>query len=172
MSLLEKKWAQANFEEVVRFVASLGVEDLQDHLENCPSFATYVSSTTVSELINILGEHIERKLLRSLRRSQFYTLLADESTDEANHEQLSVYAKFVDRDYAFGDPDSKLITDHYLGLIHVDRTNAESLMSAMEQFIGAKQVDITRCRFVAFDGCNTMSGEVSGTIFHLNYYIK
>lgn len=107
--IVRKKWAQANFEEVVRFVASLGVEDLQDHLENCPSFATYVSSTTVSELINILGEHIERKLLRSLRSCQFYTLLADESTDEANYEQLSVYAKFVDRDYAFGDPDSKLI---------------------------------------------------------------
>jgi hypothetical protein len=160
--IIRKKWAQANFEEVVRFVASLGVDDLKEHLENCPSFATYLSSTTVTELINILGEFIEIKLLRDLRSCDFYTLMADESTDDANREQLSVYAKYVDKNFVFGDPDSKFITDHYLGIIHVDRTDAESLMTALEQFLVAKEIDITRCRFVAFDGCNTMSGEVSG----------
>lgn len=152
--ILRKKWAQANFADFVKFVAELGVEDLAVHLENAPAKATYLSGTIVSEFIDIIGEYIERKLLDNLLNCNFYTLLADESTDEANREQLSLFAKFI-----IG---RETVSDHFLGIVNVQKTDAESLMMAIEQFLLAKQIDITKCRFVAFDGTNTMSGEVTG----------
>lgn len=124
------------------------------HLENAPAKATYLSGTIVSEFIDIIGEYIERKLLDNLLNCNFYTLLADESTDEANREQLSLFAKFI-----IG---RETVSDHFLGIVNVQKTDAESLMMAIEQFLLAKQIDITKCRFVAFDGTNTMSGEVTG----------
>lgn len=56
------------------------------------------------------------------------------------------------------------LVDHYLGIINVDRTDAESLQNAIESFLLAKGLDVTKCRFVGFDGANVMSGEVSGNI--------
>jgi hypothetical protein len=35
-------------------------------------------------------------------------------------------------------------------------------MSAIEQFFTAKNIDLTKVRFLGFDGTNTMSGEISG----------
>jgi hypothetical protein len=98
----------------------LGVDGLKEHLENCLSFATHLSSTTVTKLINILVDN-SKKVCAVVN----FTLLADESTDDANREQLSVYAKYVDN-FVFVDPDSKFITDHFLGIIHVDRCRISS----------------------------------------------
>lgn len=40
--------------------------------------------------------------------------------------------------------------------------DALSLLTAIEQFFMAKNVDLTKVRFLGFDGTNTMSGEVTG----------
>ena len=44
------------------------------------------------------------------------------------------------------------------------KTDAHSLMSVIESFLLAKGIDISKTRFVGFDGTNTMSGEVSGKL--------
>lgn len=155
--IARKYWAQRNFEDLVRFIASLGVEDLIYHLENAPDDATYLSSTSVTEFIDIIAKNIENKLLTSLRNASYYTLLADESTDEQNREQLSIYARWPST--------SSMPVDHFLGIIHVQKTNAESLLNAIQGFLVAKGLDITKCCFVGFDGANVMSGEVSGEFF-------
>ena len=124
------------------------------HIENAPEDATYLSSTTVTEIIDIIAKNIENNLRRSLRNASYFTLLADESTDEQNREQLSIYARWT-------SPSSKPI-DHFLGIVNVQHTNAESLLNAIQGFLVAKGLDIAKCRFVGFDGANVMSGEVSG----------
>jgi len=151
--IVRKRWAQVNFGDFVKFVADLGVADLAEHLEVSPPFATYLSGTTVTELINITGDYIEKSLLSSLRSASYYSLLADESTDERGREQLSIYAKWFH---------NNTIDDHFLGIVHVKRTDAASLMAAIEEFLVEVEVDVTKCKFIAFDGTNTMSGEVSG----------
>lgn len=61
--------------ELLRF-SYLGVDDILCHIETAPQTAT-----TVTELITILSERIERHLLLSLRNAEAFTLLADESCD-------------------------------------------------------------------------------------------
>ena len=113
----------------------------------------------MTEFIDIIANHIENKLLTSLRNATMYTLLADESTDEQNREQLSIYARWTTV--------SAKPVDHFLGIVHVTKTNAESLLNAIQGFLVAKGLDITKCRFVGFDGANVMSGEVSGEFYGL-----
>lgn len=153
--LIRKEWAQANYEDLVRFIATLGVADLQHHIDSADPSATYLSSTTETELIQIIGEVIERQLLDNLRNSNFFTLLADESTDEQNREQLSLFAKWIKRC-------NEMPTDHFLGIVHVEKTDSETLLNAIQHFLIAKNIDVTKCKFVGFDGTNAMSGEVSG----------
>ncbi|XP_033730344.1 uncharacterized protein LOC117319689 isoform X2 [Pecten maximus] len=152
--ITRKHWAQSNFSDVVKFIASLGVEDLQYHIDNAPPVAHYMSTYTVTEFINIIGDVMERDMLESLRAAKFFALLADESTDEQTREQLSIFAKWVN--------DEEKPVDHFLGIIQVERTDSETLANKIQQFLLAKNVNITRCRFVGFDGTNAMSGEISG----------
>lgn len=151
--MIRKKWALSiNFEEFVRFIADLGVEKLAGYLNKNPS-VTYLSSTSVSDIIDSISKPIEEELLSSLRDAKCFALLADESTDEANREQFSLMCKWLHNNE---------VKEHYIGLIHVEKTDAFSLLAAIEQFFVAKHVDLTHVRFLGFDGTNTMSGEVTG----------
>ncbi|KAH3720941.1 hypothetical protein DPMN_063853 [Dreissena polymorpha] len=79
--IARKYWTQASFKDLVQFIATLDISDLEDHVSNAPAEATYLSDASSSEFITITGEHIERQLLESLRSAKYFTLLADESTD-------------------------------------------------------------------------------------------
>ena len=112
---IRKKWAVTdNFESLSSLWMDLGVEDLQRHISN-PK-VTYLSSTSVTEMIHATSDNIE---LASLR-GQNIALLADESTDSANWTQLVML---------YGG-----LPDHYLGLINVSKTTAEALMQAIHFF--------------------------------------
>ncbi|XP_033759500.1 uncharacterized protein LOC117341747 [Pecten maximus] len=153
--IIRKKWAQTNFEDFVRFVASLGVEDIARHIEIAPPQATYLSVKTATELIELIGENIEQSLLDSLRKAPFYSLLADESTDEANKTQLSVFCRWYHESHSN-------FTDHFMGLVEVQKTDSATLMDVLHGFLIAKGIPIEKCRFVAFDGTNSMSGIRTG----------
>ena len=157
--LIRQKWAVSeNFEIFVKFVADLGVEDLARHLQSCQNLddnenkVTYMSSKIVSQMIENLGEVLERRCLASLGDKKF-ALLADESTDKANRSQLAIYCRWND---------NGSVSDHFMGLIEMDRTRAEDFMRAIETFFIAKGIDIKNVRFMGFDGCATMSGTHKG----------
>ena len=84
-----------------------------------------------------------------------YSLLADESSDDSHQEQFAILCRFSFK---------CKVDDYYLGLIEVTGTDSASLMEAIERFLMAKGIDITKAVFVGFDGCNTMSGENNGNI--------
>jgi hypothetical protein len=151
--MIKKRWALTdNFQDFVKFVANLGVDDLLTHVMTAPPNATYLSSTSVTELVEIISETIEVKLLESLRNAHQFTLLADESTDEAGREQFAIYARW----------DTTESKDTYLGIIHVTKTNSANLTAEIQSFFQAKGVSLTGLRFMAFDGANTMSGVNTG----------
>jgi hypothetical protein len=161
--MIHKRWALSeNFEDFVKFIPSLGVDDVLCHIETAPHTATYLFSTTVTELIEILSEHIEKKLLLSLRNADAFTLLADESCDEAGREQFALYRKWRD--------EAGEIKERFLRIVHVPEKDSESLLKHIKHFMVAKQIQLRRLRFMAFDGANTMSGEKTGWSLMFLYY--
>lgn len=73
-------------------------------------------------------------------------LLADESADDANREQLAIIICFIDP----------------LGLLKLQCTYEESLMSGIESILTAKGLDITKAIFLGFDGYSVMCGVNTG----------
>lgn len=113
----------------------------------------YASSTIATELLQSISLFLVNQMLEKLRNAPYYSLLADESSDKARKEQFAILVRF---------PCEQVITDTFLGMIHVQRTDAASLMNAIEIYLNAKQIDIKKAYFNGFDGCNTMSGENKG----------
>ena len=79
-----------NFWALLNFRVEAGDKYLGEHLTNAPRNATYNSSIIQNQLINILADQIQQKILTNVKRAQWFTVISDEVTDLANKEQLSM----------------------------------------------------------------------------------
>ena len=81
---------------LLKFRAEAGDDVLAVHLNETTDRAKYTSATIQNELISIIGEQLRESIVGQIPdNTQFYPILADEVTDVANKEQLSL-AAFVD----------------------------------------------------------------------------
>lgn len=117
----------------------------KEHLEN--SDITYLSAGSVDQLLTCISNKIESDTLNTLNNEVCFAIMADETCVEGNLEQFAVFSKFA----------YEGSTEHYLGIIHVENITSEGLMTTLSDFFF-----YCEGMFVAFDGCNTMSGRVKG----------
>ena len=85
----------SNFWALLKFRIAAGDLILRDHLANAPRNAMYTSPDIQNQILDILGDHVREKILLKVRQAQAFTLIADEVTDCANKEQLSLVLRYV-----------------------------------------------------------------------------
>ena len=68
---------------------------LRNHLENAPRISKYTSPDIQNEIIFFSAKQILDGIIDNCKRSVIYALIADESTDVTNKEQISVCIRFV-----------------------------------------------------------------------------
>ena len=60
----KKNWAvRENFQEIVDYLRDLDDDDINTHLMDCTSRATYTSVATVDEFLKCISEYLENDLL-------------------------------------------------------------------------------------------------------------
>ena len=91
-----------------KFCVLFGDRVLEEHLKNSASNALYTSKTVQNELIVICGDIIRNKILAKVRQAKYFSIIADEATDVANDEQLSICIRYVEE----GVPQEKFIAFH------------------------------------------------------------
>ena len=87
-----------NFQALLDFRIDAGDVVLKEHFETAPRNATYRSKTTQNEMIDCVGNWIRQKLINEVKEASFFSILADETTDYSNKEQLILVIRFVDND--------------------------------------------------------------------------
>ncbi len=85
----------ANFRALLEFHVDADESDLVYHMATVTQNATYTSATIQNELINIIGDLISEQILDCVRDSMFYSVIANEVTDSANKEQLSLVLLYL-----------------------------------------------------------------------------
>ena len=97
---------------------------------------------------------MRKETISDVKNCSDFTLLLDESTDESNRSELSLFARIV--------KDGKVV-NHFLNLLHLSRCDAQSIFTKVLKFLQDEELDIKKkhkiCRN---DGCSTMSGEHNG----------
>ena len=151
---MRQRWALDSIDKFLEFLEGLGTPDVVEFIKLHPKLR-YTSYSSVTEVLMSINSCLEEELLDALRKADMYSLLADESSDDSHREQFAILCRFSFK---------CKVDDYYLGLIEVTGTDSASLMEAIERFLMAKGIDITKAVFVGFDGCNTMSGENKGNI--------
>ena len=143
---------QGNFIKLVHFRAETD-HVLSSHLQNSPANARYTSKTIQNDLIEAIGKCIRKDIIEEVKRSKYYTVIADEVTDASNKEQLSIVLRYVQVD---------VIKEVFVGFIYVERVTGESLANAILKCLETAGLSPSDMRGQCYDGASNMSGARSG----------
>ena len=103
--------------------------------------------------MEVIGEYIRNKIIAEVKRAKFYSVIADEVTDTANKEELSISLRFVL---------DGTIKEVFVDFMEVERITGQVLAQTILQWISTHDVSPKDIRGQCYDGASNMSGAVSG----------
>lgn len=127
---------------------------LSAHLASAHYNAKYTSPEVQNEIIDICSEQIKDNILRSCRSCPFFALMADEATDKATKEQLSLCVRFVDGTGA--------VREEFLGFVECSSIKGNELCTKILSFLQEANLDLLKLRAQCYDGASNMSGKYRG----------
>ena len=145
-----------NFLALLQFRVNSGDRVLKEHLENAAGNALYTSKTVQNEMITICGDIIRSKLVKTIQNAVFFSVIADEATDIANDEQLSICVRYVNGDS--GVPCEKFLAfcECRSGVTGI--AIAEGILSKLTEW----QLQLQFLCGQAYDGAGAMAGKSKG----------
>ena len=145
---------RGNFQSLLRFRVDAGDLVLKEHLETADRNAIYTSKEIQNQMIVICGNIIRSKILQKVREARFFSIIADEATDSANDEQLSISVRFLDNSV----PQEKFLGFHEC----LSGVSGEAIANNIITQLTNWQLDPQLLRGQAFDGAGAMAGRSRG----------
>ena len=133
---------------------------ISEFFGNCKRNATYDSATSVTEFLESTSEIIERDLLIKVRNARVITIMSDEGTDINRHGNLCICLRFCEA--VSGEPN-----EMYISLLQLKEKDAESIFNTLVKELQRRQIDMSKTRFVGFDGAAVFSGIHTGVAARL-----
>ncbi|KAM7283773.1 uncharacterized protein ISCGN_000878, partial [Ixodes scapularis] len=85
-----------NFRALLRYRANGGDCTLAEHIRTAGNNALYTSPTIQNEIISIIGNLIQDKIVEAVHKAEFFAVLANETSDVSQTEQFSLCARYVE----------------------------------------------------------------------------
>jgi hypothetical protein len=164
----EESSNRGNFIELLKWLATNNVEVDKYVLKNAPGNCTLTSPDIQKDIIQCCAMETRKHIVQEIE-DEYYTILADESSDVSHKEQLALCLRYVN---SLGRP-----CERFLGVVHVDDTTAILLKEAIQSLLVSHGLTITQIRGQGYDGASNMKGEIKGlkTLImkesHSAYYI-
>ena len=138
------------FTDLVGLQIENGDDTLKQHVESGAENAQYTSSFSCTNMIKAIDDWILNGLHSSIRKSSYFSILAEESQDITSQEELSVCCRWL----VDGKPE-----EHFFGCHseYVKATNAETLAKALTDFIETTGLDFEKLVGQGYDGAATFS---------------
>ena len=127
-------------------------------------------------MVFIISDVLERKILKEMNQSDYFSLMLDETTDCNVTEQLAIHGHFI-------DVDAGELKSHYLKIIDLLQpetvedcdtqldisisVNAETIANRVCEFTTNAELDTTKMRGIGTDSAATMTGCHNGVVARL-----
>ena len=98
--------------------------------------------------------HILRSIVKNIKKSSYYSIMADETTDIISKEQFVICIRWVENDLN--------TNEDIIGLHELSVTHAETLAFILKDVVLRLGLDPERLRGQCYDGCSTLMGKKSG----------
>nr|CAI5827617.1 unnamed protein product [Callosobruchus analis] len=160
---------EGNFRELLRFRVDAGDKELENHLLSTTARTTYISKRTQNELINCCKDEIRQTLVRKIKKSVYFAVIVDETTDISHTSQMSLIIRYLDLDrkeicedfLAFIDCDSEILENQIITEPILSGQHLGDLVTKKLQEFG---LDLNYCVSVFTDGCSVMISNQVGAV--------
>ena len=145
-----------NFKALLQFRVHAGDKDLKLHMKTAPKNATYCSATIQNEIIDVICTLIRKHIVERVKKCRFYCVIADEVTDSAHREQLSLVIRYF-------DPESKTAAERVLGFTACQLgVTGHAIAETILHLFQKNHLDPKLLRGQGYDGASNMAGKVKG----------
>ncbi|XP_040063052.2 zinc finger MYM-type protein 1-like [Ixodes scapularis] len=138
------------------------VDLLEERSEDVPALKTWLtrrdkwlSSDIQNEIIKIMAHKLQRDVVEEVKRSPFFGIIADGTTDVAGDEQFTLCLRWVENA-------SLEIKEEFIGVYSPPDSKANTLFMAVKDMLVRLGLDFSSLRGHCFDGAANMSGRFSG----------
>ena len=106
----------------------------------------YQSPEIVNEIMKLMGHKVLRLIISDIQFQKWYSLMADETRDVSNREQLVVTMRWVTETYK--------IRENFCGLLQVDETTSECIYMTLSWYLVSLRISFENCRGQAYNGAS------------------
>ena len=144
-----------NFDALLEFRVDAGDTDLENHLKTAGRNATYISPRTQNEIIEICGDLVSESIIKEV--TQYWTLLADKTTDSSQKEQLCVCIRYVVK-----SKEGYCIKGQFIKFQNATDLKCAELAEQLISIVSKLGLRLRFCVGQGYDGASSMSGHTNG----------
>ncbi|XP_015697514.1 zinc finger MYM-type protein 1-like isoform X2 [Oryza brachyantha] len=144
---------RGNFRELLQWLAGNFGEVNKVVLENAPANCQMIDHKIQKQLIASCAHETTKFIIEELG-DECFAILADESSDAYQQQQLALCLCFVNK---IGEP-----IERFLGFVHVEDTTSLTLKEAIKSLLIKYQLHLAKVRGQGYDGASNMKGHVNG----------
>ncbi|XP_042027293.1 zinc finger MYM-type protein 1-like [Salvia splendens] len=145
---------RGNFLELLKWLKAHNEVISKVTLENAPGNCQLTSPTIQKDIINCCAKETMKRIVDDLG-DDYFAILADESSDMSQKEQLALYLRYVEKKRG-------KVVERFIGLVHVGDTTSLSLRSAIMTLLVEHSLSQSKIRGQGYDGASNMKGEIHG----------
>lgn len=138
--------------------------------------ATYVSDKSIQEMVYILSEVIEHRILAQIEDSSHFALMLDETTDCTVTEQLAIHGRYITKCGQLKSCYLKTIDvllPEIEGILeptdlapHINMS-ATTIKNRVCEYVKEAKISTDKLRGIGTDGASTMIGRHNGVVAQL-----
>lgn len=133
---------------------------MQEHVDQIiksPQSVHYCSKNICNELLHLLAQHVKSKILSSIQKAKYFSIIADCTPDISHLEQLII--RYVELD---NEKREAKISEKFLEFISVNESTGLALSETIMQMLKDNKIELENCRGQGYDNGANMKGKKSG----------
>lgn len=150
----EESLNRGNFIELLKLLKAHNEVISKVTLENAPGNCQLIAPKIQKDIINCCAKETTKLILEELG-DDYFAILADESSDVSQKEQLALCLRYV-------EGKTGKIVERFIGLVHVGDTTSLSLKNAIVSLLVEHSLSPSKIRGQGYDGASNMKGEIHG----------
>ena len=114
----------------------------------------YISPVIQNQILEAIALCMLRNISENIQNATFFTIMADETADISNKEQLVVCICWVDENFA--------VHEDFISMYPLERTPADHIVAVLMNCLISMHLRVENARDQCYDGAYAIAGEKTG----------
>ncbi|KAL6542463.1 hypothetical protein OROMI_024065 [Orobanche minor] len=145
---------RGNFIELLKLLKTHNEAISKVTLENAPINCQLIAPQIQKDITNCCAKETTNLIMEELG-NDYFAILADESSDVSQKEQLPLCLRYV-------EGKTRKIVERFIGLVHVGDTTYLSLTNTIVSLLVEHSLSPSKIQGQGYDGASNMKGEIHG----------